>query len=293
MARDDSQLLIEDMKSFNVVKSHLVPCGVCALTRPHKMRYQLLECASETCNAATPYDPCSWRGKVVTCQELNRVTILEQGAHETLSRDPHKPQLTPRLKDNGREMAKQGLKPARDRIDQLAFGPAVTDTQPFSFGWERNGNGKPNVGNGSDEDSFLVGFSTKYLFRNAARDPSLFVFHMNGTFKLNQVAYPRLEELYVKALFSLRRMFTAVTNKQLQLQYVMADAEAGQLNAIKRVFAMDSNLTYLMCFYHVMAKVYERLKAVTGSLREQVTADIYDMHFASSEYTYGHIVEKA
>ncbi|GMF41346.1 unnamed protein product [Phytophthora fragariaefolia] len=139
---------------------------------------------------------------------------------------------------------------------------------------------------------------------------------MDGTFKLNQVAYPvivcgisdrarsfhlvaivitsqRLEELYVKALSSLRRMFTAVTNKQLQLQYVMADAEAGQLNTIKRGFAMDSNLAYLMCFYHVMTKVYEILKAVTGLLREQATADIYEMHFASSEYTYGDIVEKA
>ncbi|GMG18149.1 unnamed protein product [Phytophthora fragariaefolia] len=88
-------------------------------------------------------------------------------------------------------------------------------------------------------------------------------------------------------------MFTAVTNKQLQLQYVMADAKAGRLNAINRVFTLDSTLTYLMCFYHVMTNVYDRLKAVTGSLREQVTADIYDMHFASSENTYGDLVKKA
>ncbi|KAF1785792.1 hypothetical protein GQ600_20938 [Phytophthora cactorum] len=42
MAREDSQLLMEDMKVFIIVKSQLVPCSVCALTRPHKMRYQLL-----------------------------------------------------------------------------------------------------------------------------------------------------------------------------------------------------------------------------------------------------------
>ncbi|KAF1786892.1 hypothetical protein GQ600_242 [Phytophthora cactorum] len=58
MAREDSQLLMEDMKVFIVVKSQLVPCSVCALTRPHKMRYQLLWCSSETCKVATPYDAC-------------------------------------------------------------------------------------------------------------------------------------------------------------------------------------------------------------------------------------------
>ncbi|KAF1774190.1 hypothetical protein GQ600_27355 [Phytophthora cactorum] len=37
MAREDSQLLMEDMKVFIIVKSQLVPCSVCALTRPHKV----------------------------------------------------------------------------------------------------------------------------------------------------------------------------------------------------------------------------------------------------------------
>ncbi|KAE9301330.1 hypothetical protein PF008_g22788 [Phytophthora fragariae] len=159
---------------------------------------------------------------------------------------------------------------------------------------------------------------------------------MDGTFKLNQVAYlvvvcgvsdrgrsfhlvaifitsPRLEGLYVKALTTLRRMSTAVTSKQLLLTYVMADAEAGQLNAVNQVFGVDSELTYLICFYHVMAKVHERLtavssmdsgltylicfynvmakvherlKAVSSTLREQVVADIYDLHFASSKTVY-------
>ncbi|KAG3238365.1 hypothetical protein PI124_g16664 [Phytophthora idaei] len=198
MAREDSQLLMEDMKVFIIVKSQLVPCSVCALTRPHKMRYQLLRCSSETCKAATPYDACQWLGKVLTCQELNRVTIAESGIHETLVREPRQSQLTPRLKDYGREMATQGLKPARirmgmarrfglseaemptlrqvqwfishytkktlhrnddhdeilDQIDQLAYRPQVSDTSPFSFGWERDVRGKPDVGNGSDKNRF-------------------------------------------------------------------------------------------------------------------------------------------
>ncbi|ETK81506.1 hypothetical protein L915_13002 [Phytophthora nicotianae] len=81
MAREDSQLLMEDMKVFIIVKSQLVPCVVCALTKPHKMRYQLLRYSSETCKAAAPYDACPWKGKVLTCQGLNRVTIMETGAH--------------------------------------------------------------------------------------------------------------------------------------------------------------------------------------------------------------------
>ncbi|KAE9213906.1 hypothetical protein PF004_g15203 [Phytophthora fragariae] len=353
MAREDSQLLMEDIKFFIIVKSQLVPCVVCALTRPHKMRYQLLRCSSETCKAATPYDACPWMGKVMTCQELNRVTIMEAGAHETLMRDPRKPKMTPRLKDYGREMATQGLKPARSRmgmarrfglsetdlptlnqvqwfiaaftkaklhrnddyddilgqIDALAYGPETNETQPFLFAWQRTAQGKPDVGNGSDEHPFLVGLTSKRLLRNAARDPASFVFHMDATFKLNQLSYPvivcgvsdrnrsfhlvalfitsqRLEELYVKALSALRKVFTAVTGKQLLVKYVMADAEAAQQNAVDQVFGVDSDFLYLMCFYHVMAKVYERIKGVSQRLREQVTADIYDLHFAPTQATY-------
>ncbi|KAG2938555.1 hypothetical protein PC117_g11174 [Phytophthora cactorum] len=159
MAREDSQLLMEDMKVFIIVKSPLVPRSVCALTRPHKMQYQLLRRSSETCKAATPYDACQWLGKELTCQELNRVTITESGNHETFVREPRQPQVTPRLKDYGREMASQGLRPTRIRmnitrspytkktlhqnddhdeilgqIEQLAYGPEVSDTSPFSFG---------------------------------------------------------------------------------------------------------------------------------------------------------------
>ncbi|ETK91340.1 hypothetical protein L915_05047, partial [Phytophthora nicotianae] len=112
MAREDSQLLMEDIKVFIIVKSQLVPC-VYALTKPHKMRYQLLRCSSETCKAAAPYNACLWKGKVFTCQGLSRVTIMEAGAHETLVKEPQKVKLTPRLKDYGREMVTQGLKPSR------------------------------------------------------------------------------------------------------------------------------------------------------------------------------------
>ncbi|OWZ09683.1 LOW QUALITY PROTEIN: hypothetical protein PHMEG_00017579 [Phytophthora megakarya] len=108
LVREDAQLLMEDVKVSIIVKIQLVPCTICILTRPHKMRYQLLLCSSGTCKPATPYDACPWTGKVLTCQELNCVSIMESGSHETRIRDPKIPQLTPRMKDNDRELASQG-----------------------------------------------------------------------------------------------------------------------------------------------------------------------------------------
>ncbi|ETN24222.1 hypothetical protein PPTG_00639 [Phytophthora nicotianae INRA-310] len=207
-------------------------------------------------------------------------------------------------------MATQGLKPARIRmgmarrfglseadmptlrqIDQLAYGPDVSDTNPFSFGWERDGRRKPDVGNGSDEKPFLVGLTTKRLLHNAARDPGTFVLHMDATFKLNQVAYPvivcrvsdRCRSFHLVALFiTLQRL----ERLYLLVKYVMADAEAGQQNAVNQVFGVDSDYVYLMCFYHVMAKVHEKLKGIPDSLYKVVVADIYDLHFASSKEVY-------
>ncbi|ETI48607.1 hypothetical protein F443_07388 [Phytophthora nicotianae P1569] len=273
MAREDSQLLMEDMRVFIIVKSQLVPCV----------------------------------GKAITYQGLNRVTIMETGAHETLVKEPQKVKLTPRLKDYGREMVTQGLKPSRIRngmarrfgftesglptlrqvqwfvssyskknlhrnddygeilsqIDQLAYGPTVSDTNPFSFGWKRDGRGKPDGGNGYDEKPYLVGLTTKRLLLNAARDPESFVFHVDATFKLNQVGYPvivcgisdkcrsfhlmalfitsqRLEDIYVTVLTELRRIFASVSGgRQLVVKFVMVDAEAAQQNAEVRVFGAD------------------------------------------------------
>ncbi|OWY92451.1 hypothetical protein PHMEG_00038553 [Phytophthora megakarya] len=53
---------------------------------------------------------------------------------------------------------------------------------------------------------------------------------------------------------------------------------------------MDSTLTYLMCFNHVMAKVHQRLKEFPSSLSKRVVADIYDLHFAASKDVYDELV---
>ncbi|ETM99060.1 hypothetical protein PPTG_24487 [Phytophthora nicotianae INRA-310] len=72
----------------------------------------------------------------------------------------------------------------------------------------------------------------------------------------------------------------------------MADAEAAQQNAVVRVIGADSDFVYLMCFYHVMTKVHERLKSVPDRLSEQVMADIYDLHFATTSAVYDEQVKQ-
>ncbi|ETI41456.1 hypothetical protein F443_13311, partial [Phytophthora nicotianae P1569] len=310
MAREDSQLLMEDMKVFIIVKSQLVPCVVCALTKPHKMRYQLLRYSSETCKAAAPYDACPWKGKVLTCQGLNR----------TLVKEPQKVKLTPRLKDYGREMVTQGLKPSRIRNGMARrFGLTESELPTLrQVQWFVSSYSKKNLHRNDDYDQILsqidqlayVGLTTKRLLLNAARDPETFVFHMDATFKLNQVGYPvivcgisdkcrsfnlmtlfitsqRLEDIYVTVLTELRRIFASVSGgRQLVVKFVMADAEAAQQNAVVRVFGADCEFVYWMCFYHVMAKIHEKLKSVPDRLPGDGGRLLYDLHFAASQDVY-------
>ncbi|ETP11210.1 hypothetical protein F441_13260 [Phytophthora nicotianae CJ01A1] len=160
------------------------------------------------------------------------------------------------------------------------------------------------------KNHFLVGLTTKRLLLNAARDPETFVFHMDATFKLNQVGYPvivcgisdkcrsfnlmtlfitsqRLEDIYVTVLTELRRIFASVSGgRQLVVKFVMADAEAAQQNAVVRVFGADCEFVYLMCFYHVMAKIHEKLKSVPDRLPGDGGRLLYDLHFAASQDVY-------
>ncbi|ETL79473.1 hypothetical protein L917_19916, partial [Phytophthora nicotianae] len=53
------------------------------------------------------------------------------------------------------------------QIDKLAYGPEVSGTSSFSFGWERDIREKPDVGNGSDEEPFLVGLTRKGKMQSA------------------------------------------------------------------------------------------------------------------------------
>ncbi|ETP15378.1 hypothetical protein F441_09840 [Phytophthora nicotianae CJ01A1] len=202
-----------------------------------------------------PNDACPWKG--LTCQSVDRVTVMETDNYETLVREPQKAKLTPRLEDYGREMATQGLKPVRIRNEMARrFGLAEAEIPILrQVQWLVSSYSKKNmhrnddhdeildqidqlpydVGNGSDEKSCLVKLTTKRLLLNAARDPESFIFRMDAIFKLNQ----RLEDIYVLALTELRRVFASVSSWQMVVKFVVVDAKAAQQNAVAQGFGVD------------------------------------------------------
>ncbi|EGZ05439.1 hypothetical protein PHYSODRAFT_408756, partial [Phytophthora sojae] len=163
-------------------------------------------------------------------------------------------------------------------IRARAFSGTEDEHEPISFGWDIDGKGDLTVGNGSDEKPFLIGFSTKALLCQAARDASSFIFHVDATYKTNQVGYPVLvcgisdaarrfhllalfitsqqkEEHYAKAFAALRWVYSKVIGQPLKVAYVMGDADGGQYNAVSTVFGADCDYVHLMCYYHLIAKV--------------------------------------
>ncbi|GMF35097.1 unnamed protein product [Phytophthora fragariaefolia] len=71
-------------------------------------------------------------------------------------------------------------------------------TQPFAFGWNLDCEGKPILGNGSDERPFIVGLSSKALIMRVMHPPGRFILHVDETYKLSRVPrhWPILAPLY-------------------------------------------------------------------------------------------------
>ncbi|KAK1946751.1 hypothetical protein P3T76_002303 [Phytophthora citrophthora] len=169
-----------------------------------------------------------------------------------------------------------------------AFSGREGDHDAFTFINEYDSSGIPAVGNGSYAKPFLVSMTTKALLQNTARDPGTFVLHLDATFKLNSVGYPVLvwgitdvsrtfhlvslfitsqlqEAHFATALVALRRMYARVNEPEMQVKYILGDADKAQLKAFQSVFA-DCNFVSLMCFYHVVAKLREITRVMSSSI---------------------------
>ncbi|GMF46344.1 unnamed protein product [Phytophthora fragariaefolia] len=115
-----------------------------------------------------------------------------------------------------------------EEIQRQCFTGLKDDFSPFTFGWDFDVHGKLVVGDGSNQQPFIIGITTKTMLHRMDRPPSSFIFHMDATYKLNQVNVPILamgisdnsrsfhlvaifvvlqvtEEMHSKALASLRR----------------------------------------------------------------------------------------
>lgn len=198
---------------------------------------------------------------------------------------------------------------ATELIRAQAFTGDEDETRAFSFSSNMDEFGMPVVGDGSDEEPFIIGFTTKRLRRRMDRAPETFVFHLDATYKLSQLDYPvfvcgvsdNARSFHLVALFvtsqeqvghfatmltSLRVIYTKVVRKPLLLRYTLGDACQAQYNGAVDVLR-DYEMDYLMRFYHVMANVNKRIKKhfkdVSPSKIGLFVADIYDMHFARTE----------
>ncbi|KAE9014338.1 hypothetical protein PF011_g8108 [Phytophthora fragariae] len=127
---------------------------------------------------------------------------------------------------------------------------------------------------------------------------------MDATFKLNSVGYPVLvcgitdtsrsfhllvlfttsqlqHEHFTAALVALRRMYARVNGADFQVEFVLGDADK-EYEAFRDVF-VDCSFKYLMCFYHVVAKLRERTHGLSSELSALVYKGVYDLLFTHSE----------
>ncbi|ETM32417.1 hypothetical protein L914_20164 [Phytophthora nicotianae] len=58
----------------------------------------------------------------------------------------------------------------------------------------------------------------------------------------------------------------------------MADADKAQYNAVNAGFGDNPRFQSLMCFFHVMEKVYKAMKRFPSFVSSDVTHDLYDLH---------------
>jgi hypothetical protein len=341
-------------------KSTCTVCSVVAAGEAHNMVYQLLWCASTTCQALTAIATCKWRAKILTCEVTGLVCVYELYSHIETSASPKKNQLTRAMRQQVRTLAKQDTKPAKIRntliqalqltkdtaprlldvqncvanfrrqhmsnddyvetmiklANEYARGPENNEEDPLAFGFEYDAYNKPIIGTGKDDNPFLFGLTTLALVRLLDSNPEEMIFHVDSTFKLNQSSYPvlvcgisgqrrsfqlvaffvmshRTEAIHNQAFRSLALLFYQLTRRHLRIKYVMGDGDDAQYNAVLDVFGAFSEVTYLMCFYHVIAKVQEKSRSFPPELRQKVFRYVYEMHYARCQADLENALEKA
>ncbi|OWZ03637.1 hypothetical protein PHMEG_00024593 [Phytophthora megakarya] len=138
-----------------------------------------------------------------------------------------------------------------DKVKAAAYIGSEEDNVGFTFRWRETMDGMRHIG-------FL---------------------HLLLLFIVSQ----RIEPVYVEVLALLHRAFFRVVGVSLKVNYVMIDAEAAMNSAFEGVFAANNSYTQLMCWYHVVAKVYQHTNKLSTTGREVAMADVFAMHFARGQ----------
>ncbi|GMF37339.1 unnamed protein product [Phytophthora fragariaefolia] len=213
-----------------------------------------------------------------------------------------------------------------DRVDDVrewvhahAYTGEEGMTQPFTFGWDLDCEGKPIVGNGSDERPFIVGLSSKALAMRMMLPPGRFILHVDATYKQNYCECPVLvvgvsdrshgfhlvalfiisqetQHILIHASMSLMGLYFWICGKEPEVLFTMRDADKAQHNALQAVFGVFDGFKTLMCFFHAMKNVYKAIRGFHSGVAASIVHDMYDLHFARSENSYlmmrGRVVSK-
>ncbi|OWZ07863.1 LOW QUALITY PROTEIN: hypothetical protein PHMEG_00019687 [Phytophthora megakarya] len=85
------------------------------------------------------------------------------------------------------------------------------------------------------------------------------------------------QSLYDEVLSILSKMFL----KLLRVHFAMGDADSVQWNALSESFGGDSSpYMFLMCYFHVAKKIYEKTRAFDTGIEAMVMRDPHEMHFS-------------
>ncbi|OWY93436.1 hypothetical protein PHMEG_00037176, partial [Phytophthora megakarya] len=186
-----------------------------------------------------------------------------------------------------------------DKVKAAAYIGGEEDKVGFTFGWRETVNGMPHFGKGTDEDPFILGITSNRcnvqveLFLLSCLvigvTDRLRTLHLLALFIVSQ----RIEPVYVEVLASLHRAFFRVVGVPLKVNFLMTDAEAAMHSAFEGVFASDNSYTQLMCWYHVVAKVYQHTNKLSTTAREVAMADVFAMHFVRGQTDFNLLKQAA
>ncbi|KAG2861388.1 hypothetical protein PC113_g7223 [Phytophthora cactorum] len=154
-----------------------------------------------------------------------------------------------------------------EAVRASAFSGRDGDHDAFTFTSTYDGSVVPEVGNGSDARPFLVGMTTKALLRNSARDPGTFVLHLDATFKLITSQLQR--EHCAAALVALRCMYARVNGAELQVKFVLGDADKAQHKAFHDLLACCGHRSMALPLFSLAPTCPSTLQTRTRGLRRR------------------------
>ncbi|KAF1774640.1 hypothetical protein GQ600_24999 [Phytophthora cactorum] len=267
VSSEDAAVLLQGMMKWKKVKSQLMSsrlaaaalrtlCATAAVLRVQALRGR----SSLSALRLAPEGAGLPGGSTVDMHEL--------GDHHCRARTPSNSCITLRQRHFIKELARENLVPMRIRH---ALGPKF-GIRPAALPSLRT---VQNIVHHFRRTRLVVTTSARQSWRRCGPPHLVDV-------TATTMPSRSLREHCAAALVALRCMYARVNGAELQVKFVLGDADKAQHKAFHDVFA-DRSFTYLMCFYHVVAKLRERSRGLSSELSALVYKGVYDLQFARSE----------